>query len=261
MTAPTIRWEAKSHAEIYSEVHTRGEGADHDLAVTVPWWQHHAADLGEVRSRYESAADRLLSTAEGTAARAATVATRLVTRELTEAQELTSLAGARRAVLNELNWELRAALPPPVPPVELGGFLREGIGWLLAPDFATEDAHRLNEEAVARDRMRAYEQAVTAEALANDGHRQDRTGAATPAGRSHGEATVPLGMRQLTGAAYPDFGPTGHIEPDEEPAAENTVLGTPPRERTWLDTSGPIRLGPVSPFDPDVRVAPPVIGA
>lgn len=260
MTVTSIRWEARSHAEIYSEAHTSAYGADHGLAVTVPWWRQGAADLGEVRSRYESAVNRLLSTAEGVAADAAAVATRLVTRGLTEAQELTYLAGTRRAVLNDLNGELRASLPVPVTPVEHSGvFLHEGLHWLFAPDFVAEDDRRINEEAIARDRMRAYDQAIGTEALGY-GHRQDRVGAALGHDLPPGETTLPLRVRSPGGPPQADFGPTGHGEPVQDVDEEATVLGTPPPLREWLDAPSVVARRPRGPFEPDVGVAPPVIG-
>lgn len=166
MMPTTIRWQGRSHAEIYRDVHTSAPGTDHRLVDTLPWWQRCAADLGEVRARYETACGRLLPVVSGSGRDALVAALLPVTRGLTEAKALTSLAGTRRLVLNALNQELRATLSPPRSPIEFSsGFLDDGFGWLLAPDFVTEDVRRLNEEALARDRMRSYEQAIATDVL------------------------------------------------------------------------------------------------
>jgi hypothetical protein len=261
----TIRWEARSHAQIYEEVHT----PTGDLASTVAGWRWSAADLGELRSRYERAVEQLMAVSEGASAEAAARASRRATRGLAEARELAAQAGAQRARLTELNDELRRGLLPPVPPTEtMSNFTGAGIAWLTAPDFTAADAHRLNEEELARDRMRAYEQTLDPDTLAGES-------TPTPTSPSDDHPTVPLIPRpqfppeftpppsgpatetwvvsgQLD-APPPDSAPSGHIEP---PAR---VLGSDPTVPVIAKPVAPVvgRFeGPAPAFGPTGHVMP-----
>jgi hypothetical protein len=191
----------------------------------VPWWRESAADLHELRSRYEAVVRRLLGGSTGAGADAAAAAARLVTRGLTEAHELTVLAGARRARLSELNERMRATMPEPVRPAEHGSeFLGHGRAWLTPPDFDRADAARLNAAELARDLMRDYERATSPEALAEDardphrpadGHPRSAPGSTD---RFTDSPTVPLSVtRQATAAPAWAGDPT---EPSRRPAAE-----------------------------------------
>jgi hypothetical protein len=292
--AGTVRWEALSHAHIYHAVHTPQRGAAPSLAATLPLWRESVADLGEIRSRYEAAVARLLAASAGANADAAAAASRLVTRGLTDAQELAEQARARRAWLDVRNERLRRTMPEPTAPVEQSsGFLRGGHGWLVPPDFEQADAARINAGEVARDHMRAYERDLVTDTYAGDGVRWreqadrfdpadgptvqlsgTRTSAATvvdlpqstspaPANDDRTDPSFGAGGRvRGTGQDELDFGPRGHAHLDEDLFGGDDeppgVLGTPPPPRPYVEP--PPRSRPDGLFEPDDPGFPPVIG-
>jgi hypothetical protein len=291
-----VRWEALSHAQIHHGVHTPEVGTAPSLAATVPVWRESVADLGEIRSRYEAAVSRLLTANAGANADAATVASRLVTRGLTDAGELTALAGARRARLLQRNGELRRSMPDPTAPVEHGsGFVLGGQGWLEPPDFERAEAARINAGDVARDKMREYELDLANDTLAHDASRWrelpgahavdpfdgptvqlsgTRASAAPTVDASRtdprpahhaDERTEPsFGMGgRSRGANRRDreFGPRGHAHLHDHRRAEDEpppVRGTPPPPRDYVEERPRSRSDNL--FESDDRASPPVIG-
>lgn len=187
-----IRWEARSHEKIYTEVWTEEQAPLLPLAETLPMWRRIDADLGEIRSLYEAAHRRVLDGNAGVDADAGHAAAGHVTRALTEAQELAGRAGARRAMLSELHGQLRWAMPQPRPPAEdASGFLQGGHAWLSAPDFHGDDAARRNDEESARELMRRYEQDVAVDQLGRSAVSDAGPGPAVTDGSD--DRTLPLG--------------------------------------------------------------------
>lgn len=291
-----VRWEARSHAQIYHEVHKPTTGpVPHALATTVPWWKELAADLHEIRSRYESLVKRLMNSNAGTSAEAADGSARLVLRGLTDAHELTCAAGARRINLNDLNVRLRQEMPEPVVPAEvMNGFIDWGRTWLVPPDFDREDRERHDAGERARDLMRDYERAIASPALTGDFGRQPvGHTTASVVDRHFDGPTVPLSAaRAHTGpvvteadhrpgttvgwgpqfradqpgpgwdALPPEFGPQGHAQPaDAEERLAGAMGSAPPPPRDHDYPAPNAHRGDDNPFAADGKAFPPVIGA
>jgi hypothetical protein len=220
-----IRWEAWSHRQIYEATHTPAHGMALNLDTTIALWWEIVGDLGEVRTRYQNAVDRLTAVNAGPNAEEAGATSLLVTRGLTEAQELAGLAGAKRARLNELNEHLRREMPEPgVPVEEYSPFLDQGLGWLTPPEFHRAETGRLNAEERARDLMRGYETAIAPDALTANAHNS----ADNPAHHDHtgDEPTIPLSGR-LTGGTS-DTGPVSIAGCSSGDGAEPPVDGESP---------------------------------
>jgi hypothetical protein len=293
-----VRWEARSHEQIYHEVHREeARPVSHSLAETVPMYKEFCADLREVRSRYESLVRRLMGGSAGTGAEAASVAAGIVFRGLSDAYELTSLAGSRRGKFYELNEHLRRTMPEPSgAPENTSGFTGHGRAWLNPPDFESEDNARQGEGERARDLMRDYERSLAV--LDGSGHAGSPTvaAAAVAVDRHIDGSTVPLatarrgfpavrphrpdhpvppvldGARHWTAAqpqAAPstpagpvDFGPAGHADDEQktEGRAAGGALGNPPppREDEWEMPRS--RREDNELFPSDGKASPPVIG-
>jgi hypothetical protein len=291
-----VRWEARSHAQIYHEVHVPTTGsAPHALATTVPWWKEIAADLHEIRSRYESLVKRLMNNNAGTGAEAAGGSARLVLRGLTDAHELTCTAGAQRTKLNNLNVHLRQEMPEPMVPTEvMSGFIDQGRTWLVPPDFDREDSERHNAGERARDLMRDYERAIASPALTEDvgpqpvGHTTanvvdkhlDSPTVPLSTARAH-TSPVATGVDHPPGTAVgwgpqvganhpapdwdalpPEFGPQGHALPADAEEQQTGAMGSAPPPPRDNDYSAPhAHRGDDNPFASDGKAFPPVIGA
>ena len=295
-----IRWEARSHEQIYHEVRCEETKPALTLAATVGMYKDFTAGLEEIRGRYRSLVRGLMGGSAGTGAEAAGVASDLVFRGLTDAYELTSLAGARRNKLSELNENLRRYMPEPSGAPEItSGFVGNGRSWLAPPDFEAKDSARYGAGEEARDLMRGYERSLTT--LASSGgtelaapdklgvtdrhmnaptvplstarHRlavesanvPDQQVSAPPDGRRWVAAVQPSppGPHPQGPGGFPAFGPRGHL--GDEPATEGRpaggAIGTPPPPRDDEVAQ------PLSPrredhdlFPSDGKAAPPVIG-
>lgn len=283
MTVDGVHWESRSHRRIHAEVHEQACDAALSLPESVRLWRRIHGDLGEIRSRYESICARLVDPGAGANIEAVAAASSVVFGGLTEARERAALAGGRRARLSELNDRLRFDLPEPVEPVEhRSGFLSDGVSWLAAPDFHHEDARRAGAEERARDLMRAYECDIATDRLTEDAaraagqrHHQDwATGTGhertvpmvpLPAAPHHDAMTATVPLPRPGEPA--DFGPTGYVEPEDEPEDGDTdstddrpgpAGGSVPPPRAEVEPAP--RRRPPNPFELDVRLPPPVIG-
>ncbi|MGB3440536.1 MAG: hypothetical protein WBA97_17450 [Actinophytocola sp.] len=291
-----VRWEARSHEQIYDEVHRPEERRrSHSLAESASMYRDFSADLQEIRSRYSSLARKLIGESAGDGAEAASIAAGIVFRGLTDAHELTNLAGAKRNRLSELNEYLRRQMPEPVGAPENNGFTAHGRAWMDPPDFEAEDNVRHGRGERARDLMRTYERSITA--FAGDGKTAPPTfsGPPTAVDRHLDGPTVPLstarygsrvsssggvdgqpprppdGARHWTAAqpqagppaqaGYRDFGPSGHLDAENpESRAAGGAMGSPPPPRDHETELSSSRREDNDLFPSGGKASPPVIG-
>jgi hypothetical protein len=300
-SAELIRWEARSHESIHHDVHRPEERrGSYTLDETVLVYKEISADLQEMRSRYESLVRRLMGGSAGASAEAAGASAGIVFRGLADAYELTSLAGAKRGWLSQLNEQLRRQMPEPVrAPETTSGFVGPGRAWLDPPDFESADTRRHSASERARELMRDYERATTALAGGETAKPSAFSARPGPLDRSiegptlplttapHGDsvtpATRPDGARQVSDGArpggtggppstqlptppmsgnYSDFGPRGHLteEQDTEGRAAGGALGSPPPPREHDLEAPSSRREDHDLFPSSGKASPPVIG-